>query len=736
MSSGSYLAILKRLGQTSSLSPVLPRAALVGGMAGLVLFGTTAFLAEPSRAQETPAPDSAANSGTIRLDPINVTVRRRLEDIQDAPVAATVVTQDEIGLQNVDTLEDVAFQSPNTVFNEQGGPLAIRGIGSLGLNGGVDRQPAVGVFLDDVFISRPFGYPIFLDDTQRVEVVRGSQATLYGKNTIGGAINLITRDPGLTPGIQTQGSLSLDRDFEEPTGRGSLGFDAPLSEPSGIEDLALRGYASWTRSDGYITNQGSGTVNDINALATRAALAGTLGGRTDFRLSGDYSRQRDDGGLWFAPLDLALDYRSDHDFPAFRDLDIAGFTARIDHDWDALSFTSITAVRGHELDIELDGDFTSNPGFPLAQAQTESQRQVSQEIRLSAEHGPLGVRGGLFYMREWFEGDQFFDLATLPRSDWSRLDFDQDTDTYSVFAELSYAFTPSLEVIGGLRYIYETKDTTSETSSPSGNFFLGAGGRVNGTQSYDNLSPELAVQYRPTEEILTFARVSRGFKSGGISPFIDVNNTANAFDPELTTSFEVGANTSWLDDRLRLNASLFHIDWQDQQAVISVTPTVRVIRNAAEATSRGIELDGAFQATESLLFTASYGYLDTEYDDFVDTVLGQDFSGNPLPYAPEHSAGLGLRLAMPLNDVVTIQTGLDYNFRSSYSFNPDNLFRQEPTHLFDARVGVRGNGWSATLWGKNLGDEQYLRQYFDFGGTDFGVAAEGRTVGLTVTANW
>jgi iron complex outermembrane receptor protein len=339
-------------------------------------------------------------------------------------------------------------------------------------------------------------------------------------------------------------------------------------------------------------------------------------------------------------------------------------------------------------------------------------------------------------MHEWFEGDQFYDMAALPRSLWSATTFDQESDTVSVFAEGTYAITPTLDVIGGLRYSFDHKTATSETSSPSGTGFMGASGRVSARESYHGLSPELTLRYRPTESVLTFAKVGRGYKSGGISPFIDAGNTPNRYDPETTTSVEVGAKTSWFDDRLRVNGSLFYTDWREQQAVIQLTPTTRVIRNAASATSKGAELEASLLLMEGLTLGANYGFLHARYDEFTDSVLGRDYSGNALPYAPEHSAGLNLDWTHPLVDDLDLKGGLSYAYRSSYAFSPDNAYRQTPTHIVDARIGVEGNGWSVDLWAKNLSDERYLTQYFDFGGVDTGVAAEGRVLGLTVAAQW
>jgi len=301
---------------------------------------------------------------------------------------------------------------------------------------------------------------------------------------------------------------------------------------------------------------------------------------------------------------------------------------------------------------------------------------------------------------------------------------------------VGYKIIPALELVGGLRYTYETKDTAVLSASPSGTYMFGTPGFVSGSVDFGNLSPEVSAVYTFSEGNIAFARYARGFKSGGISPFIDLNNEMNAYDPETTTSYEGGIKTTWLDGRLTFNASLFHVDWQDQQAVIYTSPFTRVIRNAAAATSRGAELEAAVRVSENLVLSANYGYLDTHYDDFVDDVLGVVYTGNPLPFAPRNSAGLGARWTSPLAAGLKLVAALDYSYRSSYSFNPDNLYRQAATHLVDARAGVEAEHWGATVWAKNLLDEDYLQQYFLYSGTDMGVAAPGRTVGLTVKARW
>lgn len=680
-----------------------------------------------SLAAQEQAADGTASAGATVLEQIVVTARRREEKIQSAPVAVTAIPADALGKGRTDTMEDAAFKAPNVLFNGQGGPVSIRGVTSLGIAGGVDRQPAVGMFLDDVYLARLMGYPFILGDLERVEVVRGSQATLYGKNTIGGAINLISRMPGDTAGGEFSATIGTDLDS-----RFKVAFETPIEGTV----WAVRASGAWSGNRGYIENLVTGEdVSDTDLFSGRVVATGQVGDGTRIKITGDYTRDRSDGGLWYAPLPLAFDHKATHDFEPENRVDSGGISMRIDHDFETMRLTSVTALRGHEMRSYLDGDFTATPY--IGQAQEETQRQFSQELRLSSLNDDVfRWSGGLFYMHERFEGTQYFDLAAFPRDLWSRDVFEQSADTVSVFGEASYFLTPEWEVSAGGRYTFDRKSTTSEISSPSGSSMFGMPGRAEGDATFSNFSPEAALAYHLSEGNLVYAKISRGYKSGGISPYIEADGSANRYDPETTTSYELGTKATSDDDLFTLAASLFYIDWKDQQAVIYTTPFTRVYRNAAAATSKGLEIEATAQLTEEIGLRASYGYTHARYDDFVDTMMGAVYTGNDLPFAPRHSIGAGMTFERELAAGAVLKAGIDYTFRSSYAFTADNTYRQEPTHLVDAHISVAKDGWSASLWAKNLTDERYLKNYFSYSGTDMGVAAPGRTIGITLAKVW
>lgn len=692
-----------------------------GAKTALAVCVSFIIMIDTGQAQETTTP--TAPDGASTLDVIIVTARRREETAQKIPVSVTALDGDALTTGRTNTLEDLAELTPNVVFNPQSGPITIRGVGSLGIDGGLDRQLGVGLFIDEVYIRRPQGFPVFLDDLERAEIVRGSQSTLYGENTIGGAINLISRRP----------KDSLGGDFEVSTGsldyfRFRGGVDLPISK----EYLRTRSFITYTRRDGYIDNDVTGNDEaDVESLGGRFVAEGDLGPNTDYLFTADFERGDDDGGIPFVPVAIALDRRSVLDFPPDNSLKRGGASLRINHSFGQVDVTSITAYRGYDYEQILDGDFSSM-SF-LAQAQEERQRQITQEIRFSGTATDwLSWRAGGFFLNEDFDGSQFFDFAIFSLDQLSRNRLDQTSRTLAAYGEIALTPIEKFEFTAGLRYTREKRDGVATVSSPSGNFFFGPAASVQADVTFDEFLPEFSLSYEVLDTTIAYARIARGFKAGGISQFIDIGDTANVYEPETSWSYEVGTKTSALDGKINLNLAAFAIDWQNQQARISVGPVIRVIRNAAKSSSYGFEAELAAKATDALLLNLSYGFVDASYDDFVVDFLSLDFSDADQPYAPNHSVGAGFVWQRSLvNDLDGFASG-SYSYRSSYTFDPEGAFEQPQTHIVDAELGIGMAHWSLSVWGKNLADEAFLKGYFRSSGVDFGAAAEGRTWGISL----
>ena len=705
------------------------RLAVLAHGAAALFIASTAPISLYAEESETNRGESAAEPAIV-LPPVVVSARKRPENLQDVPLSVTVSSGDSLGPgKRYDTF-DIIQATPNAVEVSQGSlaspQISIRGIGGLGAIGGLDKQEGVGVFLDEVFIARPTGYPTFLFDVEQTEVVRGSQAVLYGKNTIGGAINLTTRKPGDDFTVYGLGGLG-SQELREA----QASADIPVVPGK----LSARAFAAFSRQDGFIDNEFDGnSLGEQKNFGGRFTALAKPTDDTSLTLALDYSRDRGEGFV-FGPVEDALDFEVSFDQEPDEKRDIAGASVRLEHAFDDVTLTSITAFRGYDYDIFLDGDFT--PASSFTQGETQKQRQFTQELRASLAFGDLvDFTLGSFYMWEDFEGTQFFDFAAVPEDQLSRNSLDQQNQTISVFAESTVYLTETLDVTAGLRYTHERKDSTAEVESPSGTFLFGPPASASRDLTFNNVSPELTVSWQPTDNALGYLRVSRGYKGGGMTQFLG-SGSANTYDPETTWSFELGTKAFLLDDRLSFEAAAFYIDWKDQQVLQFVGPGIgRNVTNAGTSTSRGFEVATTAQLTPALGLSLGYGYLDARFDSFADPVTGEDFSDNDVPFAPRHSANVGARYSVPLVERITLTAGADYAFKSSYYFLADNNFEQEPTHLLDAWLTLERGPFSASVWAKNLLDEAYLAGYFQSFGVDMGSPARGRTYGVQVSVSF
>ncbi|MGR3622368.1 TonB-dependent receptor [Pseudophaeobacter sp.] len=696
---------------------VAPFVALASATAGITPLQAQENTGESSQVATAQIEDTETD--VIQLEDIVITARLKEENLLNSPTAATAIGANALSKPNNDTLADLTNRAPNVLYNDQGGPVSIRGVTSPGISGGVDRKPAIGLFLDGVYLARPLGYPLFSDDLERVEILRGPQSTLYGKNTIGGAINMITPTP----------DGAGDNEFRLRVGSDGLVGSQLTFETALGERFSNRTTIISEGSDGYLRNTTTnGDAHDIDRQFIRSTFAGQIGDMTDMVLSLDYGRDASDGGLWFSPVAEALDFKTSHDFVPEHERTMGGVSLRLNHEFEAFKLTSITAYRGHEYSHYLDGDLGSTDS--LGQAQTEEQRQFSQEFRFSSlGDQTVDWRAGIYYLHEDFDAAQFYDMTSFSRDQWSKGAFDQTAESLAIYANVDWEINPYWELSAGARYSYETKDAVSTITSLSGTGFMGAPGTASGSNSYSNLSPELALSWRPNDQTLAYGKLSTGFKAGGLSTFVESPGVANTYEPEKSWTAELGYKYQ-LNDQLSFAATAFYTDWKDLQVVRYLTATTRVYENAAAASSKGIELEAAWQVNDELRLSGYYGYTDGKYDSYVDSIAGTDFSGNNLPYTPESSFGLSLDWERPISSTVDLNIALDYSYRSEFAFNPDNAYLQDDVHLVDLSVAFKGERVTTRLFAKNLTDERYLKNYFSFSGTDVGTAAAGRQLGI------
>jgi iron complex outermembrane receptor protein len=699
----------------------------------------------------TTAAKTPATSATT-LDAVKVTARKREETLQDVPVAVTAFTAETLDKMAIKDIGDLDAQVPNlTIYAARGSTSTvtayIRGVGQADPLWGVD--PGVGIYLDDVYIARPQGALLDVFDVERIEVLRGPQGTLYGKNTIGGAIKYISRGlPEETTGFAsvTVGNYN------------QLDVKAALGGSIGGQDSGLRGrvsVASMNR-DGFGENTHTGQeVSDKEINALRMQLGAFSQDDFDVQFAFDYMDDQSGvrGAKMLAPNPLAPAYPPTSDRYDIRsgmkninDTEMKGASATVNwrpnDDW---AFKYVAAKR--ESDTETNIDFDTTPLTLVDVRAFYSDSQVSQELQANYDGGGR-ARGvmGLY----WFNGDaggqvlNHFWNPALANSLTNPLFGDTqgvvNTKSIALYADWTFDLTDRLKLDVGVRYTDEDKHAVALNRFYTGLDYAtswGTAANFDKTINFKNTSPKISLDYQVTPDIMVYGLASRGFKSGGYN--IRANTTSvprsgEPFDDEQVDSFEVGSKMSFLDQRLFLNLSAFHNKYEDIQLSIFTAFDSNGdgtddnffgdFTNAGKGTVNGVEIEYQFLPTQNWLISGNLAWLDAKYDEFltytttrppvlVDVADSQHFTN-----APEFSGAINVEYRTDLANGGNLSARVGYSYQSEVWPTTDlsPLIKQEGYGLVNAGVIWKVNdAWSLSLQGSNLADEEYRTTGYNIG---------------------
>ncbi len=710
------------------------------------------------------------------LEEVIVTAERRSESLQEVPMSVTVFGGDKVSDAGISGLADIALQTPNlnlTSFNIAEPQIYLRGIGTS--NDSAASDPAVAVFVDEVYLGRPGGASTDLFDLDRIEVLRGPQGTLYGKNVAGGAINFFTKKPQQEFEAKAGATIG-DYQYYRLSGY----VNGPLTDT-----LAGKFTASVRERGGYADNITTGQeLEDLSSQSFRAQLRFTPGDRLDVLLGVDYADSSSNGesrfitgtdspalsGLASIPELRAiqnaslvgLDEReSSHAVDQYSDKEIFGFIGRADYEMDWAILTSITAYR--ESDSSWLQSLTPTEAAPpiltdpsrvpglseVNDGANETADQISQEFRLSSEGDRLKWVAGIYYIKENVERDENFETYWDPRTPLAGLSpgdvtyfQDATTESYAVFGQATLDLTDWVAFTLGTRYTEDDKEITQEAvnnlDSPIGGIPLVGPGYapVTGSDSWSDTTIRASVDFTVFDQLL-YITYSEGFKSGIFPSTVGSAEAAiTAIDPEQATNYEIGAKTEWLDSRLRFNISLFDLKYDDLQ-VFFLQDNVLKTGNA-NAEVKGIELDFAAAISESFMLSGSYAIMDGEYTEYL--VDEENFTGNDLSRAPEDTWTLSGTYTVPFENDATLDLVATVSHTGDYYHDPSNDERsfQKASEVWNASVNyTSAHGWMISLWGKNLADELYASHKIlsTFGGVT-NLWAPPRTFGASVTYNW
>jgi iron complex outermembrane receptor protein len=701
------------------------------------------------RASAQDAPPDPGEQATSISD-IVVTAQRRSQRLQDVPLSVSALSSEQLESARIQSVEDFQGRIPTLVYSEHNASdpqIRIRGIGSD--FDGASLERSVAVFVDDVYLGRAGGGTADLFDLDRVEVLRGPQGTLYGKNTVGGALNFISARPGDAPFARLSTTIGNYNTLEA-----RAVVSGPLADNvAGRFSVAARGH------DGYNTNLNTGAdVDDLSSIALRGSLNIDLSDDVTLLLSADTYRRRGAGAnrhainVGNAAFGAAAGPDARHNYlvdDGRQDTDTSGVSARLEWQAPFGTVTSITAYRTNDADIALDlggNRFSRTPGaisapFGNSNSIQESAEQYSQELRLANSFGDFSYVAGLYLFHEDVtrsETTTVFAVAS-PIDQVNVQDADSGATSYAIFADGTYRFDDQWELGVGVRW---SKDDKSYQSVISGNRFPGLPWTVDEEQSWDAFTPRVTLSYHATPDHMIYGTVSRGFKSGGW----DGQPTSLAaaslpVDPEFVTNYEIGAKSVWLDRRLVLNGAVFFMDYTDLQIFTLTTPPGQIVPigalvNAGSATNAGLELEANFAVTDRTNVSLAYGYLDTEITD--DVMVGTiNVNGNRFSRSPEHTLSLAVDHTIPLNSAFELGLHGNYRYTSEYFYNTENTAPAfvEASDVYDASAELiaLNADWKVSIWGKNLSDAEVPTHIIVASNTGFARFAPPRTYGATLT---
>ncbi|OAP33591.1 hypothetical protein A8O16_03405 [Sphingobium sp. 20006FA] len=690
------------------------------------------------------------------MQDIIVTAQRREERLQDVPISVAAVGSEALASKGIDTLTNISAAVPGLNITVQGSAaqIYVRGVGSS--TSDPNNEPSVAVYVDGVYIASPISNMSSFNNISQIEVLKGPQGTLFGRNATGGVIQIRTRDPEHDPAVEVSAGFA---NYDTLTGNfyGTTG----ISESAAI-DLAVQ-YRNQFEGYGRNLTLGTETARD-SSVGFRSKLLITPSDRTQIRLAGDYSRaysSRSDYKL--PPGALNLDgvvqpggFDTLQSLPAYTKLKQGGVSLRIEHDLDFARIVSISAFRKSTGPIVIDADGAA--GDYIRASLPMTQRSLSQELQLMAPSGSsIDWLVGAFYYnnKAGYKDAEITGLAL--GGGVAGYDTRQHTKSGSVYGQATVEVLPKLKLTGGLRFTTERQSITGTQT------FNGA---LNPTPfapktGFDKLTWRLAANYAVTEDVNAYVSYNRGIKSGGYNL---LGADQAGYRPEILDAYEAGIKSELFDKRLRLNLAAFLYDYQDIQ--FSIVPnTIAVILNAAKARIKGLEFDFEAAPVENLTLTGGATYLHGRYLDFPNAPafptsplsgpqINVDASGGRTVFTPKLTANFGFDYAIPtdagkfiLSSSVYYNDGFNFSL-APYPGNPGptgvigagagDLLKNDDYTLLSASLQWRApdDNFGLRFWGANLTNTKYYRTGTPSGFGSLTVRGDPRTYGVTLDAKF
>lgn len=705
---------------------------------------------------------NVALSESYQLEEIIVSAQKKAENLQDVPVSVSAMSAGDLEGLKLRHSTEIAAQVPNmqiqTPFGESQPIISIRGIAMQDFN--LNQNSPIGFYVDEVYIGPTYMQGMQMFDLERVEVLRGPQGTLYGKNTTGGAVNFYTKKPSFegNSGYLTAGFGNYNR--REAKGA----YETTLID----NVLAVRGALTYTKADGYMENKfpGADDLSGIDEWAGRVTFVYRPNESVEalLRYHKGESTPSNYGAIHVATVDGVDFFGYSRELDGLDDEEINSNLAEkkemtnegisLTVNWDINEEYTLTSISSYDEGTfySLEDDDAS-PNRLLEDTFAAEARQLTQDLRLTSSYsGPFNWIGGVYWGTEDLASlvrfEAYHDAALFPGSGlepfagFAEATFDQFRESYAAYFHSTYDFTHNLSLTFGLRY---TNDETTVKNYQS--VFGGSDSVVQGfiteplpkdTISDNNVSGKIGLDYQMDNGTLFYASYSTGYRNSTYNGGALYNaDDFRPVDAEEVEAYEVGFKSMFFDKRLQLNGAVFQYDYTDQQ-FLNFVGINSFLENAGASTIRGFELELVARVSAALSLQAGLGVLDAEFDELV--LSGVDLSGNELVSAPDTNFNMSINYEVATLDIGTVMAHFDTVYAGDQFFSVQNTdaISQEAYWVHNARLSLESanDKYTVALWVKNLSDEFYYTYGLDltaFGGYDFFQRGTPRTFGLEAT---
>lgn len=670
------------------------------------------------------------------LDNITVTANKMEEDIKDIPQSITVITDVEIEERGIKNINDLIKFIPNlTSSSLNADKVNFRGINNSHFT---NTNPVI-IYVDGIPHSDMYGFDKTISNVLRVEVLRGPQGTIYGKDSMGGVINIITKEPSDTLEGNAAAEYGTDN-YQEA----AFNISSPLIENKLF--FGLNGI--YSHSDGYGTNHHPDQRKDaneeekylfngnlkykpsdnlsvkLNINNNKSDIYGIKGGLAPFGTDTS-SYERDDFENVFYEDDVYLKTKSNSQ------------ALHVDYEFADMTFSSLTTHSNAEMDTNLDMDFSNTALWDdLSTFTKQETRNISQEFRLSRNRHSLKWIAGLYYENEKMDidkwGGQFpgFMMGN-PFGEGVAVDnnaiSENDSETFAAFGQVMIPFLTNFELTLGGRYQRIEKETDIDFYSLPFGTKGDPAFTLADDHTWDAFLPKLALSYRINNDLTSYFSVTQGFLAGGYNHFpssavIDQNR----FDEQRSTNYELGIRGHLLDNRLYLSAAVFYMDIEDLHVSLFDTQTgTGYTSNAGEAYSQGVELEAGYSINDNWRIDTAIGLIEAKYDEYTD-VGGNDYNDNKIMMTPSHTANIGVSY---LNDK-GLYGRLDVRNQGKIYFDNANTQKEDSYTTANIKAGYLFGDWDIYGYVNNITDESYLTTVTQFPAGNILTFGDGRFIGI------